>query len=302
MYPWLKTELKKGKALCQEYPEVMRYTKQLFVHKIGSVAYSQATPILVYAFASLQAVAYYGNYTIITSKLSALLGNFLGGTSASVGNLISEGDKGKILKVYWELISIRFLFVGVTVFAIYHLLPPFIALWLGAEYIMSQTLLVLVLISYALSIIRGVTEEFTFGYGLFGDVWAPFVEATILIGVAIIGGNLWGLEGTLLGGIVSSIIIVYIWKPYFLFSRGLKTSIWVYWKEFFKYLAIFAGSCYFATILLRNAQVQLNFYENWLDWILYAMVIVIMFLIIYGVSLFLLTKGMRNLCYRLIKR
>ena len=302
VYPWLKTELKKGKALCQEYPEVMRYTKQLFVHKIGSVAYSQATPILVYAFASLQAVAYYGNYTIITSKLSALLGNFLGGTSASVGNLISEGDKGKILKVYWELISIRFLFVGVTVFAIYHLLPPFIALWLGEEYIMSQTLLVLVLISYALSIIRGVTEEFTFGYGLFGDVWAPFVEATILIGVAIIGGNLWGLEGTLLGGIMSSIIIVYIWKPYFLFSRGLKTSVWVYWKELFKYLAIFAGSCYFATILLRNTQVQLNFYGNWLDWILYAMMIVIMFLIIYGVSLFLLTKGMRDLCYRLIKR
>lgn len=302
VYPWLKTELKKGKALCREYPDVMRYTKQLFVHKIASVIYNQATPILVYAFASLQAVAYYGNYTIITSKLSTLLANFLGGTNASVGNLISEGDKEKILKVYWELISIRFLFVGVTAFGIYHLLSPFIALWLGPEYIMSQTLLILVLISYALGIIRGVTEEFTFGYGLFSDVWAPFVEAAILIAVAIAGGSLWGLEGTLLGGIMSSIIIVYIWKPYFLFSRGLQVSVWIYWKEFFKYLLAFAGSFYFSTIVVRNIPIQLNFYENWLDWILYAILIVTLFIIVFGIALFLLTNGTRNLCYRLIKR
>ena len=188
VYPWLVTEVKKGKALCKEYPDVMRYTKQLFIHKIGSVAYTQVTPFLVYAFASLQAVAYYGNYTLITSKVSSLLGNFLGGTNASVGNLIAEGDKNKILKVYWELMSIRFLFVGVAVFAMYHLLPPFIALWLGREYVMSQTLLIIVLITFALGIIRGVTEEFLIGYGLFSDVWSPFVEAAILIIVAISGG------------------------------------------------------------------------------------------------------------------
>ena len=37
VYPWLETEIKKGKGLCREYPDVMRYTKQLFRHKIGSV-------------------------------------------------------------------------------------------------------------------------------------------------------------------------------------------------------------------------------------------------------------------------
>ena len=140
VYPWLVTEIKKGKALCREYPDVMRNTKQLFIHKIGSVVYTQVTPFLVYAYASLQAVAYYGNYILVTSKLSSLLANFLGGTNASVGNLIAEGDKDKILKVYWELMSIRFLFVSIVVFALYHLLPPFIALWLGEEYVMSQAL------------------------------------------------------------------------------------------------------------------------------------------------------------------
>lgn len=302
VYPWLVTEIKKGKALCREYPDVMRNTKQLFIHKIGSVVYTQVTPFLVYAYASLQAVAYYGNYILVTSKLSSLLANFLGGTNASVGNLIAEGDKDKILKVYWELMSIRFLFVSIVVFALYHLLPPFIALWLGEEYVMSQALLVLVLISFALGIIRGVTEEFLLGYGLFSDVWAPFAEAAILVVVAVIGGTLWGLEGTLLGGIVSSVIIIYVWKPYFLFTKGLQISVWKYWKEFGKYILTVAISFYMARMLLENIPMEFAIYTDWIDWILYAGILVVLFVIVVGIALFLTTQGTRNLCYRLIKR
>ena len=302
VYPWLVTEVKKGKALCREYPDVMRYTKQLFVHKIGVVAYHQVTPLLIYAFASFQAVAYYGNYTLVTTKFSSLLSNFLGGTNASVGNLIAEGNKEKILKVYWELISIRFLFVSVIVFALYHLLSPFIALWLGLEYIMSHTLLVLVLIYFALSIIRCVTDEFINGYGLFSDVWAPFVEAVILIVVGIVGGSFWGLEGTLLGSIVSSIIVIYIWKPYFLFSKGLQMSVWIYWKELTKYLLTIALAFYITIILLDNISLQIDPYTNWMDWILYAVILVPLFIIIVSVSLLLITRGTKDIFHRFIKQ
>lgn len=302
VYPWLEAEVRKGKGLYKQYPDVMRYTKQLFIHKIGSVVYNQVTPFLVFAFTSLQTVAYYGNYTLITSKLSSLLTNFLGGTNASVGNLIAEGDKQKILKVYWELMSIRFLFVGVAVFAMYHLLPPFIALWLGDEYIMSEGLLILVLISFSLGIIRGVTEEFSFGYGLFSDIWSPFAEAAILIGVAVLGGFLWGLEGTLLGSITSTIMIIYIWKPYFLFSRGFKLSVWQYWREIVKYLFAIGVSLYLSNILLGFLPIELSVYDSWFAWILYAIIIVSIFSLVELFALLITTQGTRNLCRRFIKR
>lgn len=302
VYPWLTSDAKSGKELFRKYPQIIRNTKQLFIHKIGSVAYNQITPFLVYAFASLQTVAYYGNYTLITSKFSSLLGNFLGGTSASVGNLIAEGDKEKIIKVYWELISIRFIFTGVVTFAIYHLLPPFITLWLGKEYVMSQTVLVLVLISFALSIIRGVTEEFLFGYGLFSDIWAPLVEALILITVAVVGGHLWGFEGTLLGSITSSIIIIYIWRPYFLFSKGLKLSVWLYWQEFVKYLLTISMAFYLSMVLLKAIPLSLTVYTNWWDWIIYAMSVVVLFTPIACIFLLIITKGTRTLFLRMIRR
>lgn len=301
VYPWLITEIKKGKALCREYPDVMKYTKQLFIHNLGNVAYTQVTPFLVYAFASLQAVAYYGNYTLITSKFTSLLANFLGGTNASVGNLVAEGDKDKILKVYWELTCLRFVFVGIVVFAMYNLLPPFIALWLGEEYVMSHALLVLVLISFVLSIIRGVTDDFLYAYGLFGDVWAPFVEAIILIVVAIIGGRLWGLEGTLLGSIVSSVIIIYVWKPYYLFKKGFKLSVWLYWYEFLKYLLVVSISFYLSNLLLDAFPLHFSIYTNWLDLFIYAIILIILLTLVLGTFLLVTTNSMKNLLCRLKK-
>lgn len=302
VYPWLEAEVKDGRGLFKKYPDVMKYTKQLFIHKLGGVVYGQVTPFLVYAYSSLQAVAYYSNYTLVTAKMSALLGNFLGGTNASVGNLVAEGNKEKIINVYWELISLRILFTSIIVFAMFHLLSPFIALWLGQEYVMSQSLLILVLISFALSIIRGVTEEFLTAYGLFSDIWSPFVEAAILMIVAIVGGELWALEGTLLGAIVSSLCVVYVWKPYFLFSRGFKISVWNYWLEFGKYLILTAFSFCLCNFLLRCMNINLQLSDSWLGWIMYAVIVAIMFAIVESFILFLFTKGTRHLFSRVIKR
>lgn len=302
VYPWLKSDVKEGKALIKKYPRIGQNIKYLFIHKLGGVAYSQATPFLVYAFASLQTVAYYGNYTLITTKLAHLFSNFLGGSYSSVGNLIAEGDKPRILKVYWELMSIRFIFAGVCVFAIYNLLPAFITLWLGKEYIMSKTVLILLLVTFAQSILRGVTDEFLNGYGLFQDIWAPFVEAVLLFAVAITCGSLWGFEGTLLGTISSSFIIIYIWKPYFLFKRGLRISIWKYWLGFSKYLLTTALGFFLSMEIINSIHLNIDIYTNWWSWIVYATIIVTIFASVSLILLLLTTRGTRDLFARFFKR
>lgn len=299
VYPWLTSYARNGKSLLKEYPQIIRNTKQLFVHKIGAVIYGQATPFLVYVFASLQTVAYYGNYTTVTFKLSTLLGNFLGGTNASVGNLIAEGDKSKILQVYWELTSLRFIFVAVSVFAMYYLLPPFIALWLGKKYIMSQTVLILVLVAFALGIIRGVTDEFLYGFGLFRDMWAPLAEAAILIGVGVLGGYLGGFEGALWGPIISSILIIYIWKPFFLFHDGFNLHVWKYWQEYAKYLIAIGISFLFGMKLINYLSLDIDIYTKWGDWILYALLLLIIYTPICCILLYISNKGTRSLFFRL---
>ena len=300
VYPWLKADIKNGKDLRKKYPEVLKYTKQLFVHKIGEVTQSQVTTFLVYAFGSLQAVAYYGNYTIITSKLSGLISNFLGSTTASVGNLISEGDKRKSLDVYWELTALNFYIAGVCAIVLYYLLPPFIALWLGPEYIMSERILILLIISFCLSLIRTATSQFKYGFGLFADIWSPVAESVILILVATTCGKIWGLEGVLLGGIVSVVTVICGWQAYYLFTRGFNKSVFSYIYNFSLNVVTLLCAIYISNIPI-NRLIVLGCNITWIELIKDGILI----LLIYGsISLglmLIIVPGMRKFLSRLLK-
>ncbi len=300
VYPWLKTDIKNGRELRKKYPEVLKYTKQLFIHKIGEVTQSQVTTFLVYTFGSLQAVAYYGNYTIVTSKLSSLISNFLGSTTASVGNLISEGDKTKSLDIYWELTALNFYIAGVCAIALYYLLPPFIALWLGTEYIMSERVLILLIISFCLSLIRTSTSQFKYGFGLFADIWSPVAESLILILVATIGGKLWGLEGVLLGGIVSVVVVICGWQAYYLFKRGFNISVLSYIYNFTLNVLVLLGGIYIASIPI-NRLIVLGYDITWVDLIKNCVLILLVHGAISLGLMIILIPGMRTFLNRLLK-
>lgn len=300
VYPWLRSEVRLGKQLFKKYPEVMKYTKQLFVHKIGGFTQWQTTPFLIYAFVSLQTVAYYGNYTIIVDKINGFISNFLGSTGAGVGNLIAEGNKSKEFRVFWELLVIRFFVSGIIMFSIFVLIEPFIVLWLGDEYILPQTVLVIILINFFLTLTRGATDQFLYGHGLFYDTWSPLVEASIYIVVAIVGGHFLGLGGVLLGSTVSLALVVGCWKPYFLFAKGFKISVIKYWIGWWKYVFLILLSGGLSYYLL--SLIPIRPYEHWGMWIIYAIITTTTITLIETILLFLFTQGMRDFVKRIIKK
>lgn len=299
VYPWLKSDVKTGKHLYKKYPEVMKYTKQLFIHKIAGLIQFQSTPFLIYSFVSLQTVAFYGNYTIITDKLKLLFENFLGSTAAGIGNLIAEGNKQKILTVYWEMMALRYFIVATIAFSLYFTLPLFINLWLGPEYLLSNRTLILVLIIFSLNILRGTTDQFINGYGLFYDIWAPAAESIIFIIIAITGGHLWKLEGILLGSIISLLVIVYGWKPYFLFKKGFNLPVKNYWYGILKLSLISGTSLVLFTYL--NSYIELNIVKtNWLGFVLFALYTGSLFAIIQFSLLYIGSSGMKSLVQRFL--
>lgn len=300
VYPWLRSEIKQGKLLFKKYPEVIKYTKQLFVHRIGGFVQFQTTPFLVYAFVSLKTVAYYGNYTLIIDKISIFISNLLGSTNAGVGNLIAEGNTKRILQVFWELMGIRFLIAGTISFALLQLTDAFISLWLGDEYIISRHILYLIILNSFIGYTRGATDQFIYGYGLFQDTWAPVAEVSINLIVAIVGGYFWGLPGILMGNITSLLLIIVLWKPYFLYSKGFKMPIVYYWIGYIKHLIIIslpAIACYF---LLPSSSFTPE--KSFAHWIVYGAAISSAYGIMTYALLFFLTPGIRAFTDRIIKR
>lgn len=299
VYPWLRSEVRLGKQLFKKYPEVMKYTKQLFVHRISAFAQFQLSPILTYAFVSLKVVAFYGNYTLIIDKVNILLNNIFNGVSAGIGNLIAEGDNQKVEKIFWELFSFRFLITGIVMFGIYQLMTPFIILWLGEDYVLSKTILILLTINFFISMSRGATDSFLYGYGLFYDTWAPITEALLYLIFALICGAYWGLIGIIMGNTISLFVIIGLWKPYFLFSKGFKKSVYFYWKGWFKYVLIFIIAYFISLFIINYFQIHIVSYE-WIELIKYTITVVLLFFVIYVFMMVSLSKDLRDMFRRLL--
>lgn len=296
VYPWLHSDKSEGRRLLKKYPEIMRKARQLLIHKIGAFVQSQTSSLIIYLFVSLKVVAYYNNYTIIVSKLMILVNNLLGSTNAGVGNLIAEGDRKNIIRVFWELQGLQFFVAGTLSFGLVQLSDSFITLWLGREYVLSMTVTMLIVVSMFIGITRNAVEQFLFGHGLFADVWAPVAESLVCLTVAIVGGSLWGLPGVLLGSATSLLLIVVIWKPYYLYRSGFKLPYRLYVFGYLKHLAavIVPGVALHYLLALGAFAPSASFWH----WTGYALLNVVSYSVITFLLMYAMCPAMRTLVKR----
>ena len=279
-YPWLRTNKTKGRSLIKKYPSILTYTRQIFIHKIKDFLIYRSDELFIFLFVSLKMVAFYGNYTIVITKIGQLFSSILGSMEASIGNLVAEGNKQNILKVFWEITTIRHFVAGFLCFSIYHLLEPFICLWLGAEYILS-----------------GSVDMFNATHGLFADTWTAWLELIMTIVITLIGGYLWGIAGILLNKVITTTLIGLFWKPYYLFHSGLHLSYSIYWKGACRNFLVSIFSFTTAHIIFCMLDLAPN---NYLQLLYYSAIGVLIYLVINLTLIFLFCKGAKDFYSRAI--
>lgn len=297
-YPYLKEDVSHVGELRRKYPDVVTKVKQLMFHKIGGFVLSQTSPIIIYAYASLTMVTLYGNYLIITNNLNVLLGAMFAGLGASVGNMLVEGDRKLILKVFKELFSSRFLAVATCSISTWLLADSFITVWLGAEYLLDRTILLMIVVLFYLGTMRSVVDTFLFSYGLFQDIWSPLVESVLNLGCSIGLGYFYGLHGILGGVIISQVLVIFIWKPYFLFSQGLKEPIWVYIGLYLKHLVV-GGICFYAVCAVGSL-IPIDPASGIWNFLMYAAIIFSTCVLLLGGMLYVVESGMRSFVGRMM--
>lgn len=296
-YPWLKTNKTFGRKLWKKYPFILTYTRQIFIHKIKDFLLYKSDELFIFLFVSLKMVAFYGNYTIITTKIGQLFTSVLGSMEASIGNLVAEGNRQNILKVFWEMTTLRHFIAGVLCFSIYHYLEPFIYLWLGCEYILSHNILALMVITIYIGTSRGSVDMFNATHGLFADTWSAWVELILNILLTIIGGILWGIAGILLSKIITTSFIGLLWKPYYLFHSGMNLKYSLYWKGVYRNYGVSIISFIASHMFLK--QITINPVGSYWLWIQYCCVGTSFYLIINLFFTYHLCKGAKELLSRI---
>lgn len=295
-YPWLHPQPQLGAVLRRKHPEVIRKTKQIFFHKIGHFAFAQSSSIIIYAYASLSLVAIYGNYMLVVLGIQLLINAIFNSISAGIGNLVAENNRERTISIFNELFVLRFFIVAVVCYGYYIFVNPFITLWIGPDYLLDHTILFLIVTALFVDLVRSIIDSFLNAYGLFQDVWATITEACLNVGCSIVLGSIWGLRGILIGGLISLLLIIFLWKPYFLFKWGFRTSVSLYWKLYLKCFA--AGIC--SLLLSAGLFLWLSIEsEDYLSQLFVGIVRLLLFTFCFLAILYYINASMRQVISRI---
>lgn len=296
IYPWLHINLTEGRHYLKKYPEVLKKSRQVFTQKFKDLILFRSDEILVGAFVSVTHVALYGNYTVVTSKLNFLV-NILGeGLNAGVGNLIAEGNERNIMKVFWEMTAVRYFILGIVIFPLLMFLQAFVGCWFGTQYLLDELIVYLLILNIFLLLHNGTVLIFIGANGMFSDIWAVWTEFFLNIIITLLLAPHYGIVGILIGKIVSIAFSGVFWKPYFLFTSGFHKSVFVFWKGMIPYYISFFSFAAIA-ILIREWVVK-PYADSFIMLVIVGSIVFLPLLLFYFLSLFFLTKGMKDFVAR----
>lgn len=296
-FPYLHGSVKNGKELTKKYSVIITKTKQVFFHSISGFALTQSSSLLIFAFVDLKMVAIYGNYMLIANCLRMIFNATFTGITAGVGNLLAEGDKNKCMNIFEELFSAKFLVIVTLLVSFYVSVNPFIAIWLGTDLYLDQSTILIIVATLYIILSETTVGSYKQALGQFQDVWAPAVEAILNIGLSILLGYYWGINGVLAGPLISLIVILSGWKPYFLFRYGLNIPYTKYLKMYMLHIAAFTISITAVLSLWKIA--DLSTPTNYLDWGMTYLLFASVLFVVLATTLYILTPGMKLFSKRL---
>ena len=70
----------------------------------------------------------------------------------------------------------------------------------------------------------------------------------------------------LLGKLVSLLVIIVFWKPFYLFNQGFHAAYWDYWKRALLFIAINLASIFLSTSLISIPDMQTTLYSGFPGW------------------------------------
>lgn len=300
-YPWLRASVSEGKGLISGYPDIIKRTKQVFVHRLKDFILNQSDQIFIFAFVSLSMVAYYGNYTLLIYCLTTLFTTALQGMTASVGSLVSEGNKQSIKGIFFELLALRYAIAGIVVYGASNYLDSVIILWVGQQYVLNPLILYMLLAITFINLTRGVVDMYNSAYGHWGDTWSAWTEGIINLSASLCCAYYWGIVGLLIGKLVSLIPMIVIWKPYYLYSQGFREKVGEYWVVIGKYAVCFAVAVGIAYACRSGLAAWLpDPDESFFALCLTGCTDGTIFVSIYSGLLYASTKGFRDLTARIV--
>ena len=276
----------------ERYRGLHKDIKNLFWHKIGTLVVFNTDLILISKLVSIEIVGIYASYQLIIQMILTIINIIFNVIKPKIGRFVSKNSKEDIYSLF-KKINLVFLIVAIFFsYVTYQVINDFINLWLGKGLEFKEITIILICVNILIKIVRSIVDIFKESCGFFDDVQSPILESIINLIFSIILGIKYGLDGIIMGTIISNVLVIMIYKPILVFKRCFDKGIKEYIKIYGNYLILLVISLVLLNIAIKPF-IRTNI-NTWMDWIIYATTISV----ITGVVLFivfLLNKEFRSI-------
>ena len=211
--------------------DIVKKVKGLIFHKVGSFVVLGTDNIIISKFLGVVTVGLYSNYNMIIQAVSNLFLQVFDSLTASVGNLLVNNCK-KSYEIYKNMLMMNSILFTFATTEIICLIEPFIKVWIGEQYLLSKVVLIILMVNFYIQGMRKTCLVFKMAAGVFHeDRYFPIIESIINIVVSVILVKIIGLPGVFLGTIVSTLPVILISYPKYVYIPLFHKSFWNYIKE-----------------------------------------------------------------------
>lgn len=215
--------------------------KNIFVGRLAGYFYSSTPNLLISAFISTITVGFYTNYTTVTNALKLLTNSILTPIVPIIGNQVQDRniDKEKLFLLYSHA---RYILGMMIVVPFIIVMEDFITVWLGSKMILNMGITILLGVDLYIHIVHGSTLDMINAEGLFkADRNVEIIGGISNFLISFVLVQILGLEGVLLGTVISQIIL-WIGRSYVFYKNSIneyRVQYIKYWCRNMVYLIVF---------------------------------------------------------------
>ena len=270
LYPFIKNKTDE-KLEKEDMEGIKKNVSSLFIYKVGTVIMNGTDNIIISKFIGLIIVGFYSNYVLIINSITTVLNQIFNAITSSIGNLVVTTNKKRSKEVYDNLNFANFWLYALFGVCIIVLINPFINIWIGKKYVMGFSIVFLLVLNFYVLGMQSVTNSFRNAYGLFWIAkYRPIIMVIINIVISVVLVQFIGIEGVLIGTLISRLLTTAWLDPYIVHKYGFEISPKSYYVDYLKYLVIFI-----AISIILNYFVSMVAINNIFILILIAILVVI---------------------------
>ena len=199
----------------------------LAMYQVSGVIVNSTDSIIVSAFLGTGIVAFMSNYRLIIRSVDGFIVQITASLTPSIGNYVASNElNDKQVVIFRKVSFISFCITLLSSMMLLFLTNPFISIWLGKEYVLNNSILVLFVIDYILVNLVRPVATFRNANGLFVQgKWRPMVMAIMNIVLSLLLVNRFGITGVLLGTIISRLLTQTWFDPLILYKYAFNRSL-----------------------------------------------------------------------------